>query len=132
MTNLSADSLVPLMARLLFSPPELDRVHGELERYGLEPCEREVMRVRLAILKLSAGSFEGLVQNVEAAKRDYRDVLAWAEYPEEFALPPIAQASLTPTELTQREAARRRDREQYLSWLNRAVPGASGPSGSNG
>jgi len=54
-----------------------------LDTYGLAAHERERERVQLAILKLSEGNEEKLRQLVDVAKRDYRDVLFWAEYPEE-------------------------------------------------
>ena len=43
-------------------------------------------RVQLAILKLSDGNEDKLREFVAVAKRDYRDVLFWAEYPEEARL----------------------------------------------
>ena len=52
-----------------------------LNEYGTEDWHREADRVHLAILKLSAGRFERLRAQVEAAKADYRDVLGPAEYP---------------------------------------------------
>ena len=57
-----------------------------LDSYGVEPYERERERVQVAILKLSAGSEEKIREYVAVAKRDYRDVLFWAEYPEESKL----------------------------------------------
>ena len=57
-----------------------------LDEYGVEPYERERERVQLAILKLSEGNEEKLREFVAVAKRDYRDVLFWAEYPEEARL----------------------------------------------
>ena len=57
-----------------------------LDEYGVEPYERERERVQLAILKLSEGNEEKLGEFVAVAKRDYRDVLFWAEYPEESRL----------------------------------------------
>ena len=54
-----------------------------LDTYGVAAHERERERVQLAILKLSEGNEEKLRQHVNVAKRDYRDVLFWAEYPEE-------------------------------------------------
>ena len=57
-----------------------------LDSYGVEPYERERERVQVAILKLSAGSEENVREYLAVAKRDYRDVLFWAEYPEESSL----------------------------------------------
>ena len=57
-----------------------------LDTYGVESYERERKRVQLAILKLSAGNEEKLREFVAVAKRDYRDVLFWAEHPEEARL----------------------------------------------
>src|SRR6266404_5419969 len=57
-----------------------------LDTYGVESYEREHERVQLAILKLSEGNEEKLREFVSVAKRDYRDVLFWAEYPEESRL----------------------------------------------
>jgi hypothetical protein len=62
------------------------RVLELLDSYGVESYERERERVQLAILKLSAGSEEKVREFVAVAKRDYRDVLFWAEYPEEARL----------------------------------------------
>ena len=57
-----------------------------LDIYGVESYERDRERVHLAILKLSGGNEEKLREFVAVAKRDYRDVLFWAEYPEESRL----------------------------------------------
>jgi hypothetical protein len=62
------------------------RVIELLDTYGVESYERERERVQLAILKLSEGNEEKLREFVAVAKRDYRDVLFWAEYPEESRL----------------------------------------------
>src|SRR6266853_6002944 len=62
------------------------RVLELLDSYGVEPYERERERVQLAILKLSEGSEEKLREFVAVAKRDYRDVLFWAEHPDEARL----------------------------------------------
>jgi hypothetical protein len=62
------------------------RVLESLDNYGIESYERERERVQLAILKLSEGNEEKLREFVVVAKRDYRDVLFWAEYPEEARL----------------------------------------------
>ena len=62
------------------------RVLELLDTYGVESHERERERVQLAILKLSGGSEEKLREFVAVAKRDYRDVLFWAEHPDEARL----------------------------------------------
>ncbi|MCE5326486.1 MAG: hypothetical protein LLG01_08725 [Planctomycetaceae bacterium] len=63
-------------------PPEVyETVTGILGEYGAEEGHSEIHRVRLAVLKLSAGSLEKLREATEAARQDYRDVLAGAEYP---------------------------------------------------
>jgi len=62
------------------------RVLELLDSYGVEPYERERERVQLDIVKLSAGSEAKVREYVAVAKRDYRDVLFWAEYPEESRL----------------------------------------------
>src|SRR5215470_7897637 len=62
------------------------RVLELLDTYGVESYERERERVQLAILKLSEGNEEKLREFVAVAKRDYRDVILWTEYPEESRL----------------------------------------------
>ena len=64
------------------------RVVELLDSYGVESYERERERVQLAILKLSEGNEEKLREFVAVAKRDYRDVLFWADNPEEAKLTP--------------------------------------------
>ncbi len=48
------------------------------------------------------------------AKRDYRDVLAYAEYPEQMRIGFVGVRQLPAEEV---KALRQRDREQYLGWL---------------
>ena len=62
------------------------RVLEFLDTYGVESYERERERVQLAILNLSKGDEEKLREFVAVAKRDYRDVLFWADNPEEAKL----------------------------------------------
>jgi len=59
------------------------RVLDLLDTYGVNPYEREVARVQLAILTLSEKDEEKLREFTSVAKIDYRDVLFWAEHPEE-------------------------------------------------
>jgi hypothetical protein len=68
--------------RALF-PGDASRAAVELvDTYGVDSHERERERVQLAILKLCGGDEGKLREYVAVAKRDYRDVLFWAEYPE--------------------------------------------------
>src|SRR6266480_7271224 len=69
-----------------FSKESRARVLELLDAYGVESYERERERVQLAILKLSEGNEVKLREFVAVAKRDYRDVLFWAENPEEAKL----------------------------------------------
>jgi hypothetical protein len=54
-----------------------------LDTYGVASYEREPERVQLAILTLSDGNESKLREYLAVAKRDYREVLFWAGYPEE-------------------------------------------------
>ena len=73
---------VERVARRDFPGVALGTILGILSAYGTEDWQREVDRVRLAILKLSKGSLTDLRYWTEQAKCDYRDVLGPAEYPE--------------------------------------------------
>ena len=86
-------------------------IQQELARYGLEEYEREIDRVRLAILKVAGVSPAQVREWVEIAKRDYRDVLAAAEYPNQLTNPTW---QMTPAE---RQALSAEDLRQYLDWL---------------
>jgi hypothetical protein len=110
--KVSSDDVLRVIRRD-YPAAEVGRVRTILDRYGAEPWERERDRVQLAVLKLAAGNVDELVGQIEAAKRDYRDALAQAEYPENLvsALP----ASEVPA--AEREAIDERDWEQYWRWL---------------
>jgi hypothetical protein len=92
-------------------PDEITKI---LDGYGLENHEQGRSRVQLAILKLCEGDKERLPELVRMAKTDYRDVLAYAEYPEEMQLGFVGMGKLSPEEARD---VRRRDRDQYLRWL---------------
>lgn len=98
--------------------PDVDpmEIMSILDEYGADSSERGRDRVQLAILKLSGGQRDQLPELVSMAKRDYRDVLADAEYPEQVRLRFLDREKLSPDE---REAMRRRDRKQYRKWLRR-------------
>jgi hypothetical protein len=103
--------LVRTLVHRLFAPDERSAALSLLERYGGPAHEREVLRVRVATLKLSGGKLPELERAIEHARRDYRDVLAWAEYPQELVRPTWR---LPAEEVARIRAA---DRAQYLKWL---------------
>jgi hypothetical protein len=94
---------------------EQARARELLGAYG--SVEAEATRVRLALLKLCDGKLEELAAMLLAAQTDYRDVLAWAEYPEEAGATWATRSELTLAERRQLKAIRARDREQYQAWL---------------
>ncbi len=63
-----------------FPDEDIHVIMNLLDTYGVESYERERERVQLAILKLSDGSVDRLLDLIRLAKIDYRDVLLWAEY----------------------------------------------------
>ena len=65
-----------------FPNEQFAQITALLSQYGHEKWHRESSRVRLAALKLAHGNAEKLQVHIEAAKSDYRDVLAAAEYPD--------------------------------------------------
>ena len=97
----------------VFPDSEISDVLAVLDRYGAEG-EKEKNRVHLAILKLcDEENLSDPSKYVEAAKIDYRDVLAWAEYPN--------QMRTSPSPAGERDAVERireMDRKQYLKWLD--------------
>ena|SRR5258708_32335161 len=100
-----------------FPSVNTEEVLNILDRYGTEVYERERERVQIAILKLSEGDRDKLLVNVEIAKRDYRDVLAYAEYPEEMSKPSWSDKSWEMTDKEEMRLIRDRDRRQYDEWL---------------
>jgi hypothetical protein len=92
--------------------PEVLAMHAE---YGRENWHREPDRVRLAVLKLAAGSVERLRTEIESAKCDYRDVLAYAEYARYMkGVPPSEDF---PDE--KRQQIIDADWKEYQDWLTR-------------
>ena len=85
-----------------------------LEFYGTDGGEKEIERVRLAVLKLCGGDLSQLHELTVAAKEDYRDVLAWAEFSNQMRISFAEFAALSPD--TAKEI-RELDRCQYLAWL---------------
>ncbi len=106
--------------------PEIDpgEVIDLLDQYGVESYEKGRTRVQLAILKVfqelvkdhesPEEKLERLHRLVRTAKSDFRDVVAWAEYPAENKKGFIEMKKLSPQEA---KTLRRQDREQYKRWL---------------
>jgi hypothetical protein len=111
------DDVARKVSSLWPAPADQERVRAELLRYGQESYEQEAPRVRLAILRLSEGSFERLVEMVVAAKRDFRDVLMWAEYPAEGAALWSLRRDLSEEEQRRIQEIRVGDQLQYRKWL---------------
>ncbi|WP_437543270.1 hypothetical protein WME97_32585 [Sorangium sp. So ce367] len=103
-------------------PSEEDRAaaRAALSRYGVESYERETARVRLAIIKLSGDALGALRRMTDAAKGDYRDVLMWAESPEEAKALWAVNPDLTDEQRHELEAIRRRDRAQMDAWRGKS------------
>lgn len=101
--------VLQIFNKLFGSNPDAQELLTQLQGIdGYEPA-----RVQLAILKLSNGDSEKLHDYIQAARLDYRDVLAWAEYPEQMR----SGKSRYNTDLDVYEAILKADREQYEAWL---------------
>lgn len=65
-----------------FSEQEREVVINHLASITLQhvmaESKQNLLYTRLSILKLAKGNFEDLVCYVEAAKKDFRDVIYWA------------------------------------------------------
>ena len=98
-----------------FPAPEVPEAVELLRRYGLAPWEQEIARATAAVLKLAAGDSQRLEHYAEVAGADYRDVLAWAEYPEYVERSPKIGALGAAEEA----AIVQRDWQQYDEWFSR-------------
>jgi hypothetical protein len=101
-----------------FAPAEHTTVRALLGSYGVESYEREVDRVRAALLRVADGRVGPLEDAVRVAKQDYRDALVMAEYPLYWK-----RTAETP-DLPQHERAdiHEADRRRYDEWFRRAAP----------
>ena len=103
--------LVIAKIRQLYPGRNIDDVLIILDRYGELDSEKERHRVHLAILKLcDEQELIELAYYVKVAKADYRDLLAWAEFPNELR-------SLKHSDPEELEKLRRQDLAQYREWL---------------
>jgi hypothetical protein len=100
---------VERVVRRDFRSEQFENVMIILKEYGEGP------RVRLAALKLANGDANKLQDWIDAAKRDYRDLLVAAEYPEHFKIRGARR------QLPAKEEQRLVDADwrQYETWLRR-------------
>lgn len=104
-----------------FSAERHTEVFAILSEYGKESWQCGEDRVRLAVLKLAAGSVARLREYMNRAKLDYHGVLSGAEYPG-YSMEVVCCGR--PTDEHCEHAARTRqiideDWEQYKEWLVR-------------
>ena len=113
MNNDLYELLVKKLGMIFPNTTTREKVIEILSRYGTEPYEQEIVRVQLDILKLAEGSIEDIERWVTVAKKDYRDVLASAEYPGQLLAPTwrMSKADVNKIQTT--------DRNQYEEWLNK-------------
>ncbi len=100
-----------LLEKLFPLEEERELVVEILEQYGSGDFQQEGDRVRMAILKRAGRSPEQIRYYTLMACRDYRDVLAGAEYPKQMGHYPWREKD--PDRLEQIQAE---DKEQYQSW----------------
>ena len=110
--------------------PVPDVSHADVERilardFGREERERasELLldpesnfspRVLLAVLKLSKRDVDAVAAQLETARSDWRDVVAYAEYPAYMQ----ATSGSTSLDSVRRRELIEADRAQYDAWLN--------------
>ena len=97
-----------------FDDSQLDQVLTILEKYEKEEHYDSSPRINLAILKLASGGIIKVVEYTKIAIQDYRDVLAWAEYPRY-----MKEVGFDLTEQEVVEKIIKDDWRQYLEWLTR-------------
>ncbi len=104
--------LLPRLLEKLF-PLEDERqlVVDILQQYGHEGFHPEKERVRVAILKLGGKSPERIRYYTLMACRDYRDVLAGAEYPNQMGHYPWREK-----DPDRHDELVERDKQQYQDW----------------
>ena len=66
------------LIRKNFSSYPIKRIQEILEDYGRELSEKEITKVRIAIIQLSRYDINRLKELVAVAKNDYKKVLLWA------------------------------------------------------
>jgi hypothetical protein len=102
---------VERVVRRDFAPEQRDTVISLLGEYG----DSGSSRMQLAILKLSDGDVEKVLEYVVLANQDFRDVLMLAEYQRASR---HAFGRTTPEEKAAYERAQAEDWREYQEWLH--------------
>jgi hypothetical protein len=105
--------LVLQKAHRYFGSDKVEEVMAILDHYTAA-TEAARARVQLGILKLSEGDVEKLTYWANLALSDYRDILAFAESPQEMATDPGEVGRMDGMAV---RTLRERDRQQYIDWL---------------
>ena len=109
------DTLYPAVLARMFPDHKLrQQVEAILSRYGKDGVDREPKRVRLAVLKLAGRDLEAIKMNLGFALGDYRDVLAWAEYPKAIK----SNSWRLPAGSPEKKKLNLADKRQYQEWLD--------------
>ena len=99
--------------RQVFPGKDEKAILASLDEYGTESYEKEKHRVFLAILKLcDEENLNEPSRYIKVAKQDYRDVLSWAEYPNQIKFGPTKDSEKS-SELI------KKDKQHYQAWLNK-------------
>ncbi len=113
------EKLYPNVLVAMFPDPRIrQQAKTILYRYGSEDTDKEPVRVRLALLKLAGRDLEALKINVSYALTDYRDVLAWAEYPNAVK----SDSWRLPDGSPEKKRINDADQDQYQEWLDTLFP----------
>jgi hypothetical protein len=109
----SRQDVIRIVRRDFPNIPEAE-VLAILDEYGADRWHRERDRVQLAVLKLAAGDSQALLSQLSTALKDYRDVLAYAEYPTD-----IMNGWDYKYKPGEHERIYEEDWNQYQQWLTR-------------
>ena len=112
-------ALVQRLIERLFAEVDWASAIALLADHAAAARHPEVVRVQIAALKLSEGTLEKLRQAIKDAHVDYRDVLAWAEYPAQMHSP------VTGLSTDQKTLLISADHAQYDVWLRALTEGAT-------
>lgn len=112
MTDFQLDAVLKRI-RQVFPDRDPNEILSCLEDYGTESYETGKYRVYLAILKLcEEEKLSDPSRYVKAAKKDFRDVVARAEYPNQMKHGPVSDPE-------QSARLKKQDEEQFQAWLNK-------------